>query len=110
INYCNTVLDHAPDVLGRDQTFTQDALNKSLAEAKALRALMYFYLVRSFGDVPLKLHATSSDEDITPIAKTPKDSVLAQIVQDLNEAEPYAVLSYGDQASDKGRITKYTIN
>jgi SusD family. len=110
INYCNTVIDFAPQVLGSDATFTQTALNTSIAEVKALRALMYFYLVRSFGDVPLVLKSTSSDTQIQPIAKTSKDSVLMQIVQDLNEAEPNAVTTFGDRASDKGRITRYTIN
>ncbi len=62
INYCNTVIDFSPGVLQQDQTFTQDALNKYIAEAKTLRALMYFYLVRSFGEVPLKLKSTSSDQ------------------------------------------------
>ena len=109
INYCNTVIAFAPQVIGKDQTFTQDALKKSIAEVKALRALMYFYLVRSFGDVPLKLKATTSDQDIEQIPKTSADSVLMQIVQDLKEAEPDAVLTYGDRPSDKGRITKYTI-
>lgn len=110
INYCNTVIDFAPQVLGKDLTFTQDALNKSIAEVKALRALMYFYLVRSFGDVPLKLKATSSDKDIEQIPKASKDSVLSQIVRDLSDAEPNAVTTYGSKASDKGRITKYTVN
>jgi hypothetical protein len=110
INYCNTVIDFAPQVIGKDQTFTQDALNKSIAEVKGLRALMYFYLVRSFGDVPLKIKSTSSDQDIEQIPKTSKDSVLIQIIQDLNEAETNAATTYGDRASDKGRITKYTIN
>lgn len=110
INYCNTVIDFAPQVLGRDQTFTQDALKRSIAEVKALRALMYFYLVRSFGDVPLVVKSTSSDKDIQQIPKTSKDSVLTQIVQDLNDAEPDAVYTFGDRPSDKGKITKYTIN
>jgi hypothetical protein len=110
INYCNTVIDFAPQVIGRDQTFTEDALNKTIAEAKALRALMYFYLVRSFGDVPLKIKSTSSDQDIEQIPKASKDSILTQIIQDLSEAEPDATTTYGDRASDKGRITKYTIN
>ncbi len=52
INYCNTVIDYAPGVLKLDPTFTQSALNEYLAEVKSLRALMYFYLVRVFGDVP----------------------------------------------------------
>ncbi len=109
INYCNTVLDYAPSVLQKDQTFTQEALDGYLAEAKALRALMYFYLVRSFGDVPLKLRSTASDEDIVQLAKSTQQEVLAQIVKDLAEAEPNAVPTYGD-VRDKGRITRYTVN
>lgn len=110
INYCNTVIDNAPKVLTADATFTQDALKKYIAEAKTLRALMYFYLVRTFGDVPLKLKSSSSDEDIVPIAKSSQDDVLAQIIKDLNEAEPDAVTTYGDKASDKGRVTVYLVN
>jgi hypothetical protein len=110
INYCNTVIDFAPGVLAQDPTFTQDALNKYVAEAKTIRALMYFYLARTFGEVPLKLKASSSDNDIEQLPKSSQDSVLNQVLKDLNEAEPNAVFSYGDQASDKGRVTKYTIN
>ncbi len=53
INYCNTVIDFAPAVLQNDKTFTQESLNSYVAEAKTIRALMYFYLARTFGDVPL---------------------------------------------------------
>lgn len=109
INYCNTVIDHAPDVLAKDPTFTQDALNRALSEVKAIRGLLYFYLLRSFGEVPLKLKSTSSDADIEQLAKSPQQTVLAQIKQDLSEAEAAAVFSYGSQAFDKGRITKYTV-
>jgi starch-binding outer membrane protein, SusD/RagB family len=42
INYCNTILDLAPAVLTEDATFTQAALDKAIAEAKTIRALMYF--------------------------------------------------------------------
>lgn len=110
INYCNTVIDFAPAVLQRDATFTQDALNKYISEVKAIRALMYFYLVRTFGEVPLKLTATSSDQQIVPLAKSSQDSVLKQVLKDLSEAEPNAVFTYGNAASDKGRITKFMIN
>jgi hypothetical protein len=43
---------------------------------------MYFYIVRSFGDAPLKLKSTATDDDLTQLAKTEKD-ILAQIVADL---------------------------
>lgn len=110
INYCNTVIDFAPKVLDRDQTFTQDALNKYLSEAKAIRALMYFYLARTFDQVPLVLKATASDKDIVQLAKSSQADVLTQVIKDLNDAEAYAVTDYGDRASNKGRITKYAIN
>ena len=110
INFCNTVIEKAPEVLATDNTFTQAQLDKYLSEAKTIRALMYFYLVRTFGDVPLKLDATLSDENISPIAKSPQATVLTQIVKDLTEAEAKAVTSYGDVASDKGRVTVFTVN
>lgn len=109
INYCNTVIDFAPGVLQNDATFTQQALDAYLAEAKALRALMYFYLVRSFRDVPLVLKSTSSDDQLQQLPKSTGAEVLQQIVKDLSEAEPAAPLTYNNAAYDKGRITKYTV-
>lgn len=108
INYCNTVLDFAPGVLSQDPTLTQSQLNAYLAEAHALRALMYFYLVRSFRDVPLKLKSTSSDQDLIQLPKSSADTVLAQVMLDLQFADTAAVISYGKNL-DKGRITRYTV-
>ena len=110
INYCNTVIDFAPDVLQYDQTFTQQQLDAYLAEALTLRALMYFYLVRSFGEVPLKLVSTSNDGELQALAKSSQEDVLNQVITDLNIAELKAVLTYGNKAFDKGRVTRYTIN
>jgi len=110
INLCNTVIEKAPEVLALDNTFTQASLDNYLSEAYTVRALMYFYLVRSFGDVPLKLTATLSDQNIQPLAKSSKTEVLDRIVADLKLAEPKALTTYGNAASDKGRITRYTVN
>jgi hypothetical protein len=110
INYCNTVIDFAPDVLKNDPTFTQQALDTYLGEVKGLRALMYFYLVRSFRDVPLVLKSTSSDDQLQQLAKSTGADVLAQIVKDLSEAEKTAPLTFNNNAFDKGRITRYTVN
>jgi len=110
INYCNTVIAFAPKAMETDKTFTQQTLDGYVAEVKALRAMLYFYLVRSFGDVPLKLTPTSSDDEIVALAKSSQQEVLAQILSDLNDAESKAAVTYGSQASDKGRVTRYTIN
>jgi hypothetical protein len=110
INLCNNVLDNGPSVLTKDNTLTQTALNGYLGEARAIRALMYFYLVRSFGDVPLKLTATATDNDLIQLPKTASKDILTQIVADLKLAEKDALPSYGISAYDKGRITSFTVN
>jgi len=109
INLCNNVLDNGPNVINVDNTLTTTALNGFLGEALAVRALMYFYLVRSFGDVPLKLSYTANDGDLQQLAKTPQSAILTQIVADLKTAEGYALPTYGVVAYDKGRITKFTV-
>ena len=109
INYCNTVIDLGPGVLKSDKTLTEEQLNYYIAEARTIRALMYFYLVRSFGDVPLKLNATTSDDQLEQLFKSTQAEVLDQIVSDLKAAEQVAIFTYGNKESDKGRVTKYTV-
>ena len=109
INYCNTVIELAPEVLEVDPTFTEEQLNGFLAEAYALRALNYFYLVRAFKEVPLKLDATISDDVVFNLPKSSEEEILNQIVADLELAETLAVTTYGKRDHDKGRITKYSI-
>ncbi|PXY41146.1 RagB/SusD family nutrient uptake outer membrane protein [Flavobacterium cheongpyeongense] len=110
INYCNTIIDLAPAVREKDPTLTQVQLNHFLSEALAIRAYLYFTLARTFKDVPLKLTATLTDEDNFQLPVTPQKDVFEQVIKDLKLAEGYAVESYGDIASDKGRITVYSIN
>jgi len=110
INFCNTVLDNAPAVKAIDPTLTTEQLNASLAEVLAIRSMMYFYLVKTFRDVPLKLKATTKDTDLENLPKTPAAQILSQIVNDLKQAESGAVTTYGNTKSDKGRVTKFTVN
>ncbi|MCM5529841.1 RagB/SusD family nutrient uptake outer membrane protein [Parasegetibacter sp. NRK P23] len=110
INYCNTVIELAPGVRSIDQTFTQQQLDRAIGEALTIRSLMYFYLARSFSDVPLKLNATLSDEDVVAIPKSTQNQVLDQIVADLKKAEPMVQLPTGNRPVDKGRVNRYTVN
>ncbi|MEJ5995708.1 RagB/SusD family nutrient uptake outer membrane protein [Pedobacter sp. Du54] len=110
INYCNTVLDYAPGVKQNDPTLTDSQLNAYRAEALTIRAMMYFYLVRTFRDVPLKLTSSAKDTDLEELVKSTSAQVLTQIVSDLKEAEAAAVISYGSSLVNKGRVTKYTVN
>ncbi|MFD2288278.1 RagB/SusD family nutrient uptake outer membrane protein [Pedobacter petrophilus] len=110
INFCNTVIDNAPAVREIDPTLTAGQLNAYLSEVLTLRSMMYFYLVRSFRDVPLKLTATTRDTDLQSLPKTAGAAILNQIVSDLKTAETGAVTSYGNNVTDKGRVTKFTVN
>jgi len=109
INYCNTVIDLAPAVREKDPTLTQVQLNHFLSEALAIRAYLYFTLARTFKDVPLKLTATLTDKDNFQLASTPQKDIFAQVIKDLKLAEEYAVEDYGNEPSNKGRITVYAI-
>ncbi|MFM2293415.1 MAG: hypothetical protein RIS29_3228, partial [Bacteroidota bacterium] len=57
INQCNTVIELAPNVLKLDESFTDKQLKAYLAEVTCIRSLMYFYLVRTFRDVPYTVTA-----------------------------------------------------
>jgi hypothetical protein len=108
INNCNTVLKFAPEVQKIDGTFSDKMLKEYEAEALTLRAMMYFYLVRSFRDVPLVLNASVTDDQNYSIAKTPGAVILDSLVRDLKIAGANAPLNYGgDNAKNKSRITAY---
>ncbi|KOP37644.1 RagB/SusD family nutrient uptake outer membrane protein [Flavobacterium sp. WLB] len=73
------------------------------AEAKSLRALYYFNLVRMFKNIPLILEPLTASDIFTPEQAKPED-VYAQIEKDLREAIP--VLPGTVPAGELGRMTK----
>jgi len=84
--------------------FDQTLKNQYMGESQAVRALIYFNLVRIFGDVPL---VTSSEADITESYDTPRSPVAEiynLIVSDLTSAISKLPDSYSD--SESGRVTK----
>ncbi|MCB9267258.1 MAG: RagB/SusD family nutrient uptake outer membrane protein [Lewinellaceae bacterium] len=64
--------------------------NRLLGEAHFLRGMLYFDLVRLFGDIPLVL---SLNAELTP-ARTPAAQVYDQILQDLQFAKQNLPASY----------------
>jgi len=108
INNCNTVLKFAPEVRKIDGTFTEKKLNEYKSEVLTLRALMYFYLVRSFKDVPLVLNAYISDDQDLYLPKTAGEVILDSIVNDLKFASENAPISYPTNAQSKSRVTRWT--
>lgn len=107
INYCNLLLEEAPKVI--DPNFSTAELNAKMAEAITLRALSYFYLVRTFRDVPLILLASSTDQIDYATTQSSEDVVLDQLESDLIKAEDWATVDYGTVKYNRGRITKNAV-
>ncbi|KAA2245422.1 RagB/SusD family nutrient uptake outer membrane protein [Chitinophaga agrisoli] len=80
INTCNGIVDYAPAVTGMDTAVK----NRMVAEAKFLRANVYFALVQFWGDVTLNEHFQNSI--ITSATRAPMKDVYDFIVQDLKDA------------------------
>lgn len=88
---------------GSDQT----QMRRYLGEALTLRALVYFDLVRFFGDVPLKLDPSQSDLSNVYLEKTDRDVIMDTLMTDLEEAIEYlpwadAVSGYTTEHVTKG--------
>ena len=109
INYCNTLLYYAPDVVGLDENFTESELKTVQAEALAIRALSYFYLVRTFKEVPWKDEPSLDDTQDYAIAKSTEDEVLDNITADLLVALASAREKFDIEEYNKGRVTKNMI-
>lgn len=75
--------------------------NRLVRESKFIRALLYFNLVRLFGDVPLVLHQAANISE-TKVSRTPAAQVYAQIISDLKDAENLPATYSGN---DIGRAT-----
>lgn len=90
INYCNEVIVNAPKVQQIDNTFTDYQMQGLVAEAYFLRSLAYFYLVRVYNEVPLILLPSESDDSEFYVEKQSEETVLNQIVQDLETNRPFA--------------------
>lgn len=71
-----------------------------IGEVKFIRALSYFYLVQTWGDVPMPLTETvAADKNVV---RVPSAQVYTQIIKDLTEAEAALPVT----ATDYGRVTK----
>ena len=97
INRTNTILGRIDGI-----EINTELANRYKLECKFIRALMYFNLVRVYGDVPLVLKEISISESYD-ILREPKENVYNQIIADLKEAQDLPV-SYS--TAEDGRATQ----
>ncbi len=98
INRCNTVCHYAPMVQKKDPNYTVNELNANIAEASFIRDLCYFYLIRTFRDVPLSFEPTIDDTKEFQIPATPMNAALDSLIKDLESVKDYAVKRYVDDS------------
>jgi hypothetical protein len=94
----NIVLDKIDAVPFRDEKLKA----QYKAEARFLRALVYFWLVRVYGDVP-KVDKQLSVEDAYTLGRVSTEEIYDFIVEDLKFAEANLPATYA--SNDKGRVT-----
>ena len=97
---CNMALEQIEKIT-IDETVKQNYRN----EAKFIRALTYFNMVRIFGDVPLVLKDVKTSEEAFSYGREPLENVYAQIVDDLASAK--SLPSSYTRNEDKGRATQW---
>ena len=93
ISRANYAIKYIPTVFEEETEFGQQLI----AQARALRALSYFYAVRIWGDVPLIVEPYESIEQDIFIPRTDKEAVLDQIEADLLFASANCRASYGGE-------------
>lgn len=99
IQRCNIVTERIVN-----STINEAAKNRFSGEAQFIRALIYFHLVRFFGDVPLVLVEIKDAKEGYNYVRAPKAEVYAQIVKDLKDAEQKLPVIY--TGNDIGRATQ----
>jgi starch-binding outer membrane protein, SusD/RagB family len=115
-NNCYNVILRSNIVIGRIEgvTFKSEQVKKQyVAEAKFIRALMYFWLNRVFGGYSASgelLGVLKVDKEITPaeaynIQRSSLQEIYNLIIDDLKFAEENLPATYA--STDKGRVTKW---
>ncbi|WP_198171565.1 RagB/SusD family nutrient uptake outer membrane protein [Mucilaginibacter aquatilis] len=107
INRCNSVLANVPNITDPSLAGRKDRI---IGEAYFLRALFYFYLARTFENVPLIIKPYEDlSNDFFP-KNNDRATIFAQIEKDLKAAEPLVPdLPFATTIENKGKTTKAAI-
>jgi len=101
INKVNTVIKFAPVAAERDNTFSSIELDEYLGECFTLRALLYFYLTRTFIEFPYITEPSDNDQQDYNVPPSSADEVLDKIIDDLLAAESMVKKEYTDDYFEK---------
>ena len=98
INRCNILLNYADGVQKLDPNYTEAQMRANKAEATFIRDLCYFYLIRTFRDVPMVFEPSIDDTQEYKVPATPMMEALKMLSDDLEKVKDDAVLRYVDDS------------
>ena len=98
ISRANTVIANVPNI-----DMDVDTRNAIVGEARALRALYYYHLVRTYGDMPMIVDEVKVKADFSKPRSSVDDIYNEVIIPDLQYAEENCIDALHD-----GHITKWT--
>jgi len=101
IKTCHTFLENVDRVPNMDETLK----SRMKAEARFIRAFLYFRLANQYGDVPLFDHNLTLEESAV-LSRNPKADVIAFVRDELNAIVNDIPTKQQYAAVDNGRITK----
>ncbi|WP_276482903.1 RagB/SusD family nutrient uptake outer membrane protein [Paraflavitalea pollutisoli] len=93
INACNLFIERSADAMV-DTRYTEVNHKVDVAQARVLRAFLYYYIVRIWGDVPL-LTQSYDNGKFQQFARSPQQDVLGFAVREVEDAAPLLPYVYG---------------
>lgn len=101
INRCNLMIHYAPMVQEMDPNYTLSEMKANIAEATFIRSLCYFYLIRTFRDVPFTREPSIDDTQNYQVPADSFDVVLNNLIEDLEAVKNDAQLYFRKPDPDK---------
>jgi hypothetical protein len=101
INRCNVMIHYAPQVQAIDPNYALSEMKSNIAEATFIRSLCYFYLIRTFRDVPFTRKPSIDDTEEYRIPADSFNVVLDNIIADMEAVKDDAPLYFRKPNPDK---------
>ena len=115
INRCNILIHYAPQVQELDPNYMLPEMKANIAEATFIRSLCYFYLIRTFRDVPYSIKPSIDDTEEYRVPADSFDVVLNNLITDMEAVKDDAQLyfckpkpneSSRDEYQNSARVTR----
>ncbi len=103
INRCNILIHYAPQLQQTDPNYTLAEMKANVAEATFIRSLCYFYLIRTFRDVPFTREPSIDDNQNYLLPADSFNVVLGNIIADLEAVKDDAQLYFRKPMPDRAQ-------